>query len=74
MTSSEVPTVFSVDLSQAEGYFLANNFYMKHKDVIFISDSPSVDLLKFLTIVDGLSTTTRGVIGVFSDAKALSNN
>jgi polysaccharide biosynthesis/export protein len=46
-----VPTVFLVDLSQAEGYFLANHLLMKHNDIIYIPESPSTDLSKFLTIL-----------------------
>jgi polysaccharide export outer membrane protein len=68
----DVPTVFTLDLTQAEGYFLANSFYMKHKDVIFVSDSPSVDFLKFLTIVRAITSTTRDIIGTVSDIKDLS--
>jgi polysaccharide export outer membrane protein len=67
----EVPTVFAVDLSDAEGYLLANQFYMKHKDIVFVSDSTSVDLLKFLTVVNAVTTTTRGVIGTVTDIKAM---
>jgi polysaccharide export outer membrane protein len=69
--AADVPTVFTLDLSQAEGYFLANQFYMKHLDVIFVSDSPSVDLLKFLAIVTAITSSTRDAIGVVSDVKAL---
>jgi polysaccharide export outer membrane protein len=64
----QVPTVFTLNVEKAEGYFLANQFYMKHKDIIFVSDSPSVDLLKFLTIIRGITGTTRDVIGVARDA------
>src|SRR5215216_1854441 len=30
---TEVPTVYKVDVSEAEGYFLANQLYLKHKDI-----------------------------------------
>jgi polysaccharide export outer membrane protein len=69
--AADVPTVYTVDLSQAEGYFLANNFFMKHNDLIYISESPSVDLQKFLAVVDSVTLTTRGVAGTISDVKAL---
>jgi polysaccharide export outer membrane protein len=69
--AADVPTVYTVDLSQAEGYFLANNFFMKHNDLIYISESPSVDLQKFLNIVNSVTSATSGVAGAISDVKAL---
>lgn len=66
-----VPTVFTIDLRGAEGLFVAGNFYMEHKDIVFISDSPSVDLTKFLTIVQSITSTARGTVGLISDIKAL---
>jgi polysaccharide export outer membrane protein len=67
----QVPTVFTVDLGQAEGYFLANHLYMKHNDIIYVSDSPAVDLVKFLSIINSVTTTARGVTGTISDVKNL---
>jgi polysaccharide export outer membrane protein len=67
----QVPTVLTVDLAQAEGYFLANHLWMKHNDIIYVSDAPSVDLLKFLNIVSGITSTARSGIGVVSDVQNL---
>lgn len=61
-----VPTIYTADLSDAQGFFLANDFYMRHKDVIFVSESPSTDLLKFITIV-------RGITGAIGDVTAVRN-
>jgi polysaccharide biosynthesis/export protein len=47
--------------------------YMKHNDLIFVSDHPSVDLLKFLAIVRAITSTTRDAIGVITDIKILQN-
>ena len=66
-----VPTIFTVILRDAEGFFVANNFYMRHKDMIFVSDSPSVDLVKFLDIVRTVTSTARDVVGVASDVDLL---
>jgi polysaccharide export outer membrane protein len=71
LVGEQVPTVFTVDLSNAEGYFLANHLYMKAKDIIYVSESPSVDLIKFLNIVNAVNFTTRDIIGTVSDAKGL---
>ncbi|MCE4225065.1 polysaccharide export protein [Methylobacterium sp. C25] len=53
--AAQVPTVFSVDLSQSEGYFLANHMYMKHNDIIYVSEAPAVDLAKFLSIITNIT-------------------
>ena len=63
---SIVPTVYTLDLSGTQGFFIANSFYMRHKDVIFVSDSPSRDLIKFLDIVRSISDTVTSV----TDARA----
>lgn len=69
--SELVATVYIIDLSQAEGYFLANHFFMKHKDIIFASDSPSVDLLKFLAIVNGVTGTALNGVQLVNDIKTI---
>lgn len=62
-----VPTVYTLDLSDTQGFFVANSFYMRHKDVIFVSDSPSRDLIKFLDIVRSVSGTVSDVANARSD-------
>jgi polysaccharide export outer membrane protein len=56
-----VPTVYTIDMSDTQGFFLANSFYMRNRDVIFVSDSPSVDLLKFLSIIDAITGTVNNI-------------
>ena len=53
----EVPTVLRLNLNQAESFFLANQLYMKHNDIIFVSEAPVVDLQKLLGITNLLTTT-----------------
>jgi polysaccharide export outer membrane protein len=64
-----VPTVYTLDLSDTQGFFIANAFYMRHKDVIFVSDSPSRDLIKFLDIVRSISGTVSDVSGARGDIR-----
>jgi polysaccharide export outer membrane protein len=68
-----VPTIFTVDLLGPDGFFIANNFYMANKDMIFVSDSPSVDITKFLNLLNAVASTARSAIGVGIDAKVLEN-
>ncbi len=55
-----VPTVYSLDWGSPEAMFVANVFYMRDKDIVFVSDHPSVDFVKFFSIV-------RSVTGPASD-------
>ena len=45
------PVVYLVDLRDPHGYFYAGRFMMRPEDVIFVSNSPSSDLAKFLSLV-----------------------
>jgi polysaccharide export outer membrane protein len=46
-----VPTVYTVDLRTPDGFFLANNFYLQHRDMILVSEAPSSDMAKFLILL-----------------------
>jgi len=50
-TPAVVPTVYYTDLSDPAGYFHANQFSMRDDDLIFVSNSPSTDLAKFLALI-----------------------
>jgi polysaccharide export outer membrane protein len=66
-----VPTVYTVDLSQAEDFLIADRFFLKNRDIVFVSDSPSVDLLKFFDIVNGVTGAVRGVTSVGADIRQM---
>jgi polysaccharide biosynthesis/export protein len=55
-----IPVVYSVDLNNPTGYFLATNFEMRNKDVIYVSNAPSVDITKALNFF-------RTVVGTVND-------
>ncbi|WP_029922309.1 polysaccharide biosynthesis/export family protein [Nevskia soli] len=46
-----VPVVYQLDLSKAGSYFLAQNFDVRDHDILYISNSPSTELEKFLNLV-----------------------
>jgi polysaccharide biosynthesis/export protein len=46
-----IPIIFNLNLRDPSGYFLASNFEMRNKDVIFTSNAPAVEATKFLTYV-----------------------
>ncbi|TCZ66612.1 polysaccharide biosynthesis/export family protein [Roseicella aquatilis] len=54
---AEVPTVYRVDLLNPTSLFLVQRFPMRHNDLIFVSNAPSTDLLKFLQIILPIAQT-----------------
>ena len=49
--SAPMPTVYLLDLRDPKGLFYAGRFAMRPEDVLFVSNSPSTDLVKFLAVV-----------------------
>ena len=45
------PVIYVLDLTNPAGYFYANQFRMHNEDTLFVSNSPSTDLGKFLALV-----------------------
>jgi polysaccharide export outer membrane protein len=64
------PTIYSVDLSRPDGFFLTSAFYMKNNDFIFVSNALTPDLNKFLSTIGNVSAPTNS----FSQAAAALNS
>ena len=47
----KVPVIYQVDMTNPSTYFLAQSFNLKNKDVVYVSNAPSVELQKFLNIL-----------------------
>jgi polysaccharide export outer membrane protein len=52
-----VPIIFNLNLRDPAGYFLASNFEMRNKDVVFTSNAVAVEATKFMTYVRLLIAT-----------------
>ena len=48
-------SVYQLDLSQAEGFFIADLFIVRPGDVIYVSDAPVADVSKVLQTISGVS-------------------
>ncbi len=48
--SAYVPVVFQLDLSEASGFFLADSFVVRERDIIYLSNASSVELQKLLEL------------------------
>jgi len=56
-----VPTIFRANLRDPAIFFAAQEFKMKDKDVIYISNADAVELVKVLSVINGVSDTTANV-------------
>jgi polysaccharide export outer membrane protein len=57
-----IPVVYQINLRDPSGMLLAQNFVMRDRDLIFVANSPTVDIAKFLQLVRiGLNAGRDGV-------------
>ncbi len=59
--SDLVPTIYAVSLRDPSGYFLASQFYLRDKDVLYATNAPTADLSKVFGLVRGVAGSTRDV-------------
>lgn len=62
----KVPVVYRVDLKDPASFFVAQDFPMRHKDVVYVANAPAAELQKFLTIIGS-------VVAPVAAVKAVSN-
>jgi polysaccharide export outer membrane protein len=58
-----VPTIYAVDLRDPSGYFMASDFVMRDKDVLYIANAPISDLNKFFSFISGAAGAANDVTG-----------
>ena len=68
-----VPIIYNLDLRDPSGYFLATSFEMRNKDVIYVSNSASVETTKFMTYVNTINQTINDPISTATNVYALKN-
>ncbi len=68
-----VPTIFNTDWSRPGGLFLANDFYLQHRDIIFVSNAPTQDISKYLAFINDVVGTVSNVAGAITDVQSLAN-
>lgn len=56
-----VPTIYRLNFRDPSVFFLARNFRMRHKDAIYVANSDSVELEKFLAHTTAITSTVSGV-------------
>ncbi|SEG59730.1 polysaccharide biosynthesis/export family protein [Bosea lathyri] len=60
-TTDVVPTVYAVNLRTADGIFLSDHFKLRDRDIIIAADAQTVDLGKFLSLVNQVAVVPYNV-------------
>lgn len=66
-----IPVIYHLNLRDPSGYFLAQNFPMRNKDVIYTSNASSYETTKFLTYVRTILATVNDPIVYATNGYAL---
>jgi polysaccharide export outer membrane protein len=71
---SSIPTIYKIDLADPSGFFFAKAFPMRSGDVIYISNAPSVEVNKFLDMLQGTISTTNSAVTTARNSKDFVNS
>jgi polysaccharide export outer membrane protein len=66
-----IPVVYNINLRDPAGYFLASNFEMRNKDMIYVSNSISVETSKAMGYFNTINSTIQGPISTTISAYTL---
>jgi len=68
-----IPIIYNINLRDPSGYFLATTFEMRNKDVIYVSNSFSVESTKFMTYVNSVINTAEDPMNFALQVYSLKN-
>jgi polysaccharide export outer membrane protein len=68
-----IPVIYTMNLRDPAGYFLASSFEMRNKDILYASNSLSVESTKFMTYLNTINSTIQGPITTVTSAYGLRN-
>ncbi len=59
--TGDVPVIFRANLRDPAAFFAVQQFPMQDKDVLYVSTADAVELVKFLTILNSVTASTRDI-------------
>jgi len=60
-TQRLIPTVYRANFRDPSAFFFAQGFPMRHKDIIYVTNADSVEVVKFLDYIRAITSTVAGV-------------
>ncbi len=55
-----IPTIYRANYRDPSSFFFAQQFPMRHKDVIYVANADSIEFVKFLNYVSAITSTIAG--------------
>lgn len=68
-TGNLIPVIFRANLRDPAAFFAVQKFPMQDKDILYVTNSKSVELTKFLDILNNVTSTASGVSGDVLDTR-----
>jgi polysaccharide export outer membrane protein len=68
-----IPVIYTINLRDPAGYFLASSFEMRNKDILYASNSFSVESTKFMNYLNTVNTTIQTPMNTVTTAYGLRN-
>lgn len=56
-----IPTIYRANYRDPSSFFFAQQFPMRHKDVVYVANADSIEFVKFLAYVTAITSTVSGV-------------
>ena len=67
-----MPVIYHLDLSDASQYFLARQFAVQDKDMLYVSGAPLNDWQKLFGVIGSVLAPAANAVGVGAAAETLS--
>ena len=68
-----IPVIYNINFRDPAGYFLATTYEMRNKDVIYVSNSVSVEATKFMSYLRTINATVNDPISTAINGYTLKN-
>jgi polysaccharide export outer membrane protein len=68
-----IPVIYTINLRDPAGYFLASSFEMRNKDILYVSNAFAVESTKFMNYLNTINTTIQAPITTVTSAYGLRN-
>jgi len=72
-TGPNIPIIYNINLRDPAGFFLATKFEVRNKDVLYVSNAPTVDASKFLTYLKLIISTAKDPVDAATSVYLLRN-
>lgn len=62
--NGQVPVIYRINLRNPRSFFLAQDFSIQHRDLVYVGNAPAADLQKFVNLIAGVGYPLLGLATV----------